>query len=751
MAIIDIDQTWYDANLPAEGTYFPVLMTGAGNTYRLVGNITANGSGLIFGANDQTLNLNGFTLTYDNQAAITVPNGDFETGVPGNPPPNWNVNGAPGFQIAVNGTSGSPYLWGNQVGMFIAPNNHVIKSDTITIPSIYQGLPLWAMVTASGGSATTTLRVKDAVTDVLLVEATESQAVLTNIAAFTPSASTITNGVYLEVQGFRSDLANYAVDRVVIRPLSTCGVICSDSPWGLPAYLQVPYINAAIVNKGTVLGPGSIVQGGSAKSVRSYAFNTAGMQDMTIDNVTVSMIGDDPIGIGDYFTGHRFIIKSCTFNHPNGAAAGRPDYNITRRNIQFAAIKLSPSGTVNIENNIINDCPQCGIQLASWGTLSPAGKITGNVISLNVNITNGWGIMLQGSANEANLEVGNNTITAGVGKSGRGIMIDALAGTTKNVEIHHNTINVRERGNREFGTAGLECQGLKLRSFGASNLKDLNIHDNTFAATTDDTLVHACQGVGVGWTSTGNTGIVFSNNICRATVTGTDATYWARAISFREHKELVTSTNDTFDSNDVSIGFHDNDGFGLVDGVDFVNPTIVKNAAAPPTGITHLSYEIGDAGLTTSPIKNLRVFSPNYSGGATSAFQFKGSGNPKDVSFGHLVTVNVQDGVGAPVQDATVSWKDNEESVIFDIGTTGPSGQLASMKVVEAVHQQLTSNPASITIDDEKPQVLVINHADFNPLVEGINITGDDTVTRQLQGGPVPPPSMQKNLVLAIK
>lgn len=755
MAIIDINQTWYDANLPAEGTYFPVLMTGAGNTYRLIGNITANGSGLIFGANDQTLNLNGFTLTYDNQASVTVPNGDFETGTPGNPPPNWDTSQAPGFQIAVNGTSSSPFLWGSQVGMFITPANHIIKSSTITIPSVYQGVTLAAMVTDQGGSdAATTLRVKDAVTNATIVEATEAgNAQLSVVAGFNPTAAIISNGVYLEVQCNQPSF-NTPIDRVVIRPYGSSGVFCIRSPWGLPSYLQVPYINAAVVNRGTILGPGSIVQG-NGKAVQSIAVNTAGQQDMLFDGVTFSMVGDDPIAIGSFFTGYFFTIKNCTFNFPGGSAAGRPDYNITHRGVLYAAIKFDGGGTLNIENNAINNHPQNGIVIANSGTFLSKALITGNTINLNTYHTNGWGILLNStSGTNGNMQIANNMITAAVGKSSRGIMIDAL-GTAiyDGIEINNNTIDVRERGNREFTTSGLECQAMKMRVTSVGSIRNLNVHDNTFASTTDDTLVHAATGLGFGFeTGAGCTGIVFANNVFRATVTGTNATYWARAISFRHHNQLIVSTNDTFESNDCSINFHDNDGFGLVDGVTFINPSLVKNAATPPSGVVYHSYDIGfsEQDLSTTSIKNIRVYSPNYVGGATATVFWFGSGNPKDIAFGHLVTVNVQDGLAAPVQNATVTWKDNELTTTTDTGVTPASGQLANMKVTEFVHQQLTTNPASITIDNEKPQRLEITHIDFTPYSEDINITVDQSITRQLAGGPVPPPVVLQDLVCVL-
>lgn len=741
---IDIDQAWYDAHLEPEGAYFPVLLTGNGETYRLVGDIQAQGSGLLVGGKDQTLDLNGHTLTWDVQPEIVVPNGDFEAGEIGQPPPDWDISRAPGFLTEANGTNGWPYLWGTKVGMFTGPNKHIIKSTNVTIPSIYLNKPVAAMVTGHGSWNTpSAMRVLDGGTGAIVGQSNLTASNQTVLVGFVVTSQLIANGVHLEIEFTHPTAgAKIPIDRVCIRPHQNCGVFYGHASWYLPTYLKTTKFLSALqgVTGWTVLGPGSLAQG-KAKSVRARAIECLASGIKLADGITCSALGDDPGCIGGPYSGGGSVIRNCIFDFPGGKNPGRPDYCITNRSELLGAIIINSVTTVTIEKNQILNYPQCGITL--FAQLTSTGRVAENVMKPNAYFTNCWGIMLYGAA--SNVLIERNQVISEPSKSGRGMMIDGS--DVKNVSYRSNVCKVRERGNREYGTAGLECQALKIRAYQAGKIF-ATFEDNVWESTTDDTLVHGAAGGTMTISATdGNIGITFTRDVFRATVTGTNKTYEAPAFVLNGNPlgpaagDAVQFVDCTFLSNQVSIQAHNNDLSGSVRSGKFIAPLIVKDPTPPPAGVTYRPYVFGfDWGGYL--IQNVRIFGPKYSGGAEESVIFIGVGIPKDVTIGRLVPVNVTDGAGKPVDGALVTWTDAATSQIeYDEDETGTDGLTRPMNVPELVFQQLTANSTVVNIVDRKPQRLEILHPDYERVDETIAISKDQLITRKLTGGPTPLPS----------
>ena len=82
-----IDAAWLSANGPA-----PYLLTGDNTVFQLDANVTENEEAFVFQGNNQALDLAGNTLTYNNAAANTITNQDFND-FTGDDPDNWTVSG----------------------------------------------------------------------------------------------------------------------------------------------------------------------------------------------------------------------------------------------------------------------------------------------------------------------------------------------------------------------------------------------------------------------------------------------------------------------------------------------------------------------------------------------------------------------------------------------------------------------------------------------------------------------------------
>ena len=81
--------------IPAGHLSSPMILNTMGATYILQGNVTAEESAFIIGANDITLNLNGSSIIYDTYKnfphPIGIPNYGFELGT-GDVPSSWNLS-----------------------------------------------------------------------------------------------------------------------------------------------------------------------------------------------------------------------------------------------------------------------------------------------------------------------------------------------------------------------------------------------------------------------------------------------------------------------------------------------------------------------------------------------------------------------------------------------------------------------------------------------------------------------------------
>src|SRR4051812_7413864 len=83
---ISIDAGWLQKNGPG-----PYVLNQAGATYILEADVVTSGPAFRIVADGVTFDLNGHTITFDNSAPITVPDGGFEAGDLN----EWDVSAAP--------------------------------------------------------------------------------------------------------------------------------------------------------------------------------------------------------------------------------------------------------------------------------------------------------------------------------------------------------------------------------------------------------------------------------------------------------------------------------------------------------------------------------------------------------------------------------------------------------------------------------------------------------------------------------
>ena len=679
---------------------FPMILDQANTTYILSEPITVDGTAFVVGASGVTLDLSGQTVTYGNAAPITVTNGGFEKGT-GRSVPGWHLDptpecpdaNAPAAAIAAN--PHPYYMYGNQMlklSSFSTPQT--IWSDAISIPLANREYT--ATIVPEGiwpSDATVELAVVDAVTMATIhTYTTDSGGVNRGYIATSRFTPTTTNPVKLKIVVTPTGTANVDLDYATLTASRDYGIVATPDYGYLPSQLQTSVItNAAAKAASFTIKNGSLIQGQGA-GFSGWAMNCTEIQGITVQSMNFSVNGIDSNSfIGQW--ARNITIKDSTFNNNIPAITNRMHWG------GVIAIE-KPYGTILIDNNHIIDSPQSGISVTvNNGPIT----ISNNVIESNTIATDGYGIGMSGVQN---FSMYGNTITAGVGKSSRGIILDGCtAAVSKNGEIYNNYVDIRERGNREYGAGGLEATALRIRTFDDAGHQNIHIHDNTFIARTGATdEVHAAIGIRTGILYNAgqiDLGNVFENNIFKAIVESADTYYSAMAVSFTTiaGNSGPLFKNNVFESNHISLNFCDNDGWDVENGL-FISNTIRKNTTE---GATRTYKSIWAEG----PTHNVRLIDMRYEGGATPTISWSGS-DIKDVSTGWLVSVYAHNGT-TPLSGASVDILDKGKNLLIS-QTTDSGGQINDLPTITTIYRQSGSDPSKITTENLNPlTVQVIN------------------------------------------
>ena len=170
-----------------------------------------------------------------------------------------------------------------------------------------------------------------------------------------------------------------------------------------------------------------------------------------------------------------------------------------------------------------------------------------------------------------------------------------------------------------------------------------------------------------------------------------------------------------------------------VQGVRIVAPTLSRNTTYP--GAASVAYRpvVVGASYPGGSVKDCRIISPVYAGGAVEGVAIGGTPQAEDMlSFGWRLDVTVRDSAGAPVTGAAVAVKDTAGAV-NSTGTTDASGLAAGLDV-------LTSRYAGSRLirSDRSPHTVEVS-ADGQPVItQSIGtLTADGSLAMAVAGGVV--------------
>ena len=301
-----------DAGLVRRAGVRPYLLGGSNTTYVLETNVTVPGTAFFFGGSNNTLNLNGYTVTYDNAAPITVANGGFEQGS-GTNVPGWNLSAAPSAAIAPN----NYYLWGNQVLQFRnLTGTQTILSAPIAIPAANYSYAATISCETINAS-TVTLSVVDSVTGAVLASSSVSETG-EGIVAASRRPPPIPSVCRSTVAANGTDTVE--LDQASLNVAGDYGMVASTDWYDMPSQLanalpnwdQIQPAMAAVQN--LTICNGSIVQG-QANGYGSLPIYAAYMPGLTIQNVNTLSTGIDTGAVYAAYSSNGLVISDCVFRN----------------------------------------------------------------------------------------------------------------------------------------------------------------------------------------------------------------------------------------------------------------------------------------------------------------------------------------------------------------------------------------------------------------------------------------------------
>ena len=722
--VIPITAAW----LQQQGSA-PYYLTQANATYELETNVTTSGTAFIVLANDITFNLNGYTVTYNNSAPMVVPNGGFETGTPGQAPPDWNVSQAPGATIVTPATENwKTGWWGNQLLQIPGiTGTDTIVSSAIAIPQAnrdYTAAISVKVPDVNNYEATVALSVIDTVTGAVLGTA-DSPAADRGYAPTVTFTPTTTDPVELKVtitavggQTFIAD-ADYAS----VVPSGDSGIVASPLWWELGSQLQTPTVEAdaghvlnVTIENGTVTEGQSRSYGGADLFLEGNGDNV-----FTVQGMTLSFNGDNSTAIDGYWTSGATVLNNTITGNMLRVADRMHDYWAI--NIQRA------TGAIDIQGNTISGTMVGGIVVtglaADSATNFSSVIIDHNNIAVDELVTDSYAIGFAAGVNA--FEIAYNTIDQ---PNGRGILLDGIdSGIVTDGTIHDNTVDVQEQPNLEYGQTALEATALRIRAV-VGTVSDVDIYNNTFYAQTsvgdDWSAVGARISFSNGSGQNANSDVILQNNTFEGIVVKPDpnltgsysSTAYGLSVSGVDAGTGLQLLNNTFVSNDTSLNFGDSDSYGESENdITFIGNTIEK--ASTGAAMTYTGIAAGNWANTTN---NIRLINMSYTNGATPGVTFLGI-EPENITIGWLLNVTVTNSSGAAVAGANVTVLGANNQVVY-AGTTNAQGQITGIMVLTTEYVQQGTNPDQITTDNLGP-FTVQTTSGTTSQSQSVNLTGD--------------------------
>lgn len=432
----------------SQSSGFPFYCNTANRKYTLTENITANGTAIAIIAANVSLDLAGYTITYDNATPITVSNGSFETGS-GGAATGWD------FTNATNAARYDGDFLDNEIydGSYslrfaiVNDDEFVESTGTVTLEAnttyslsamfFYGAVNDYVWKDPAG--ATAYVELDNGVDDPTRASRNTSsgRGIQLKEATLTTGSANLNYTVRVGAS-HNAAVANryWFVDDIKIQRTHTYGVATQSYDWNQANYPGLTQYgsgtNATIVN-------GTITQGSDGATWGHGIFSQEALQKVTLGSLNITVNGANTSAIYGQSTGTAiYTIYGNTLTSNSLTVTSRDSFDGT--------VVYGIQGT--IYGNTITNGPHAGIFVASG---SPGARIASNIfantIQLKVRYTNSFAILAGYGS-----QIHNNIINCGTGEyTARGIGAggELTSATTK---VFDNVISVQGlANNQEYG------------------------------------------------------------------------------------------------------------------------------------------------------------------------------------------------------------------------------------------------------------------------------------------------------------
>jgi len=452
------------------------ILTTANRHYQLAGSVTYPTSAVAISADDIILDLNGYTITYDNAAQRnTLTNGDFSSG----DTTGWDVTGAAAATVSVaTGTiaTGSAWLDGRYALKLVIPASTTIYIETSSVDmesgecnsfSFFQDQP-WPGTQYNDFTYTISCSARN--TD----EASDNGNSWHDVNVSRPGefatwkwTATTTESAPIRVTIENTAIAARTIylSEFTITRSQVHGIV------GVANDARTPWTGGShsASNKCSIAN-GTITQGSNSSTSSTLWFG--GTDGFTIDNLTVNH-SPEVMGFIDavvYISGWGCVISNSVIVTDCQKIMDRDQ----QTGYQIHGLNAQGSINTHVRNNTLSGSPQGAIRVVptSQTPLYPA-TVKWNTVSLKGRYTNGFCISIAGKSGFVT-EASHNTCYTYVAAddSGRGV----AAGD--NCHVHHNTVIVKiDDTNNEYHGYML---GGAYAFQSESTLDNLLMHDESY-------------------------------------------------------------------------------------------------------------------------------------------------------------------------------------------------------------------------------------------------------------------------------
>jgi parallel beta-helix repeat protein len=624
-------------------------------TYQLQANVTTPGIAFIVGGIGTTLDLNGYTLTYDNAAPPIVTNPNFSTAA------GWNLSGAPSAAIAPN----TYYLprGANVLALANITGTQIVLSSPITLPA--SGRDYAATISVASVNQTSTITLDVLAADKATVLATDNTTGnwKSPVAAFSFPA----NGagpVYLRITVAAPTADTVALTCASLDYAGDYGIFCTgDWTSGVPSQIgqQSPrwttyqpamtyHTTGISVIDSSAGHTGAIVQGQGHGYGSGPAYAKT-LNGVTIANVHATYGGIDSTGFLVGYSGTGLTITGCTLTSLVDKVSNRRDGIVSQINCDNGTVVQGP---IVISGNVLTGSPQVGILVHS----ATGVTLTGNTVKSNSIVGDGYGINCD---HVANFTIANNAITAS--PSSRGIILDGYDSPSSNGTLSGNTVLAQERPNPEYGLNFCTAAYFQ-RAFddaATDGWSNIAVSGNTFAAQTSQGMCYGAAGMRVTLPSNnanaalGNT---ISNNTFSAVLQQTagvnpDSNHYAWGVLLEGIGAncCPAFTGNTIATNNIAVQLGSGDGRDVASGT-FVGAVFQTSPVA-----SNRTYTAIGAGYGDGELENVTFTGNTFSAPASLSISWPATSPPWDgslrtLNFGGLATLTVKGANGT--QTATI-------------------------------------------------------------------------------------------------